>query len=123
MKVYFDGEPEKAIGGNYFLISQDDTDHMQFVCGECLSQAHIIEIKRMNRMVGVDCEFTLYFYLGCPNCGLTGQRKLYINDKGPRALFAHNIFEAGTLTIFGIKGKAYEKTCIFTPDYKEATKA
>jgi ferredoxin len=70
------------IGGSEFLPTWDKTDHLHFACGGCNHVADILQV-----FLTRDGLFTLFFWLGCPNCGATGQRKIYLDRRNCAARF------------------------------------
>jgi hypothetical protein len=76
------------IGGAHFLPTWDSTDHFNFAC-DCGAIAEIVEVKyRPDYPVEED---TLFFYLECPKCGRTGQRKTYLKYR-ERMAFCQRTF-------------------------------
>lgn len=67
------------IRGGTFLPTWDTTDHLHFVCAECKSVADILAVRFVPNYSKSDVKFALYFYLACPKCGATGQRKIYLD--------------------------------------------
>lgn len=63
-----------------FLPMWDSTDHLHFACQKCKSVADVLRIK-FNKKYSKppNPRFALFFYLGCPNCGASGQRKIYLD--------------------------------------------
>lgn len=90
------------IDGNFFLPTWDSTDHLHFVCMSCRTVADILEVKTdltyspypSNPM------YTLYFYLGCPECGATGKRKVYL-DRRDRACIYQHTYDSGEVFVYG----------------------
>ena len=66
--------------GDRFLPIWDSTDHLSFACQKCRSVADVLRIK-FNKKYSrpPNPRFALFFYLGCPNCGRSGQRKIYLD--------------------------------------------
>lgn len=78
-----DPEAGYMITGDHFLPTWDSTDHFHFVCGECKTVADVLEVKALHPYgSGIKC--AIFFYLGCPACGNSGQRKIYL-DRRPEA--------------------------------------
>ena len=66
--------------GGKFLPMWDSTDHLHFACQTCKSVADVLRIKfDAKYSKPPNPRFALFFYLGCPNCGRSGQRKLYLD--------------------------------------------
>jgi hypothetical protein len=71
---------ETYIRMDTFKPIYDGTDHMEFECMLCGGLVDVIQVEmRQYRRVGA---FDLYFYLSCPICGASGQRKIYL-DRNP----------------------------------------
>jgi hypothetical protein len=89
------------IGGSGFLPTWDETDHLHFACAGCNNIADILQVflKR-------DGLFTLFFWLGCPNCGATGQRKIYLDRRDDAAKF-HCALASRQLLIYSDERSPY----------------
>lgn len=61
-----------------FDVKHDCTDHFWFTCEKCGDRA---EVKRVFRDDNYANTPTIYFYLKCPRCGITGQRKIYLEEE------------------------------------------
>ena len=71
-------EESVLIHGSVFLPTWDTTDHLHFVCRRCKSVADILQVKFDDNYAS-DPKYALFFYLGCRKCGVTGQRKVYLD--------------------------------------------
>lgn len=96
-------DPEyHQIYGNLFLPTWDGTDHLHFVCGRCRTVADILEVNL--RLIHLpylgDATHALYFYLGCPECGATGQRKVYLDPRDRACKFQHT-YDSGEVFVYG----------------------
>jgi len=67
-------------GRTHFVPAFDDTDHFHWACEECEAIADVMHVERNDSYAG---EPPLYFRLRCPQCGRTGQRKIYSADRDP----------------------------------------
>ena len=94
-------EEALAIGGGVFLPTWDDTDHFHFVCKACKCVADVLGV-RFKGKYGEDVDHALFFYLGCPSCGQTGQRKIYLDIRDRACLFQHT-YDKGKVYIYGKK--------------------
>lgn len=63
--------------GNMFLPTWDGTDHFNFVCSNCHAVADVLSVE-FYPTLGEEIGSAIYFHLGCPECGKTGQRKMYL---------------------------------------------
>jgi len=107
--IYLSIDPKSyLIGNGRFVPTFDDTDHLQFACANCFSIADILAVIRKGDVI--------YFWLGCPKCGKTGQRKIYLS-KGLRRAFCHHAYfpEKGISTMYDEKDSIVGKWRIYTP--------
>ncbi|MEM4497583.1 MAG: hypothetical protein QW692_02015 [Nitrososphaerota archaeon] len=97
-------EDSILIKGDIFIPTWDDTDHFHFVCAKCKSVAHVLAIDlRSPRTLGFP-GFSLRFMLGCPDCGATGQRKIYLEIRDDSAKF-QKAFDEGKIYFYADKRK------------------
>jgi hypothetical protein len=91
--------------GDYFLPIWDSTDHLQFACQKCKSTADILRIKiDANYAKPPNPKYALFFYLACPSCGASGQRKIYLDLTF--AKWSNQIaFEDGKIYVYGNERK------------------
>ena len=68
------GDVEGGVGD--FDLIWDSTDHFNFICNKC---GNIPNVSSASFDI-VEFYPTLRFYLLCPGCGMSGQRKIYCND-------------------------------------------
>lgn len=97
--VYSVIEPDSVLirGGN-FIPTWNSTDHLAFACSECNQGADVLEVRTKR----YGDRYALYFYLGCPGCGATGQRKIYL-DGSPSSHFCHMAYNNdGRVLLFGM---------------------
>lgn len=89
------------IGGGEFDPTWDTTDHFHFICHACLTAADVLEVK-LHSPYGGGIKYALFFYLGCPKCGATGQRKIYLDHRDDACLF-QTTYIGGEVLIYGRK--------------------
>ena len=99
-----------STGDGNFIPTWDDTDHFHFCCGSCACIADILQVKFYPNYSG-DWKgtklYAFFIYLGCPMCGLTGFRKIYLK---PRNCIGQKAFaNEKQLYIFGVGKEAIEK--------------
>ena len=114
--IFLSVDPESClIGGDRFVPTFDDTDHLQFACANCFSIADILAVVKRGDEI--------YFWLGCPKCGKTGQRKIYLTKRTRRA-FCHNAYfpEKGVATLYDDKDLIVGKWRIHTPPFNTFTR-
>lgn len=75
-------------GGN-FLPTRDSTDHFHFACEKCHSMADVLKVEFYPRYGGNRKLYAIFFWLGCPDCGNTGFRKIYLK---PSSYFGQECF-------------------------------
>jgi hypothetical protein len=63
------------LGNAPFVPEYDGSHNMAFACEKCTSKADVLEVRFDDRSGG-----SFYFWLGCPSCGATGLRKLYLSS-------------------------------------------
>lgn len=103
------------IDGQSFSIAYDDTDHFSFVCDGCHHIVEVLQVKFVTNCAD-DQKFALFFYLGCPQCGATGQRKIYF---GTMDAFCQYVFmDNNKLLVYGRSGKP-DRSVSFTPGKEE----
>lgn len=64
-------------GGN-FLPTRDHTDHFHFACTKCHCMTDVLRVDFYPRYRGNGALYAIFFWLGCPDCGNTGLRKIYL---------------------------------------------
>lgn len=64
--------------GEHFTPAWDSTDHMTFKCDACKTVADVLAVQFVPHYDIAGS--VLYFRLGCPKCGKTGQRKIYLES-------------------------------------------
>lgn len=88
-----------SIHGDVFLPTWDSTDHFHFVCKKCKSVADVLMVK-FNTNYGGGVRYALFFYLGCRSCGVTGQRKIYLDPRAEACKF-QTTYDQGNVYIYG----------------------
>ena len=68
--------------GEHFIPTWDSTDHLAFKCDTCKTPADVIAVQFLPHYDSSGS--VLYFRLGCPKCGKTGQRKIYLESMPTR---------------------------------------
>lgn len=63
------------LGSDHFIPEYDGSHNMAFACEKCAAKADVLEVRFDDQSGG-----QFYFWLGCPNCGVTGLRKLYLSS-------------------------------------------
>jgi hypothetical protein len=95
------------INGDHFLPTFDSTDHLSFVCEECKTVADVLAVLFDPNYSRPNPRFALFFYLGCPKCGASGQRKIYLDEIERRA-FCHMVWHKGKLYSYGIGDEPHD---------------
>jgi hypothetical protein len=90
------------IKADNFIPSWDSTDHFKFVCRDCKNPADVLRVWFYNNKKR-DVKNILYFYLGCPKCGNTGIRKIYLDRVWDRPVFCHKVYDDLCLYYYGTK--------------------
>jgi len=64
------------------IIACDGTDHFGFICPDCFNRMTVVEVDgyKVNESSGRILS-TIRFCCFCENCGTSGIRKIYLNDK------------------------------------------
>lgn len=106
--------------GDHFLPTWDETDHLHFVCAKCKHVADVLSVK-LDANYSDEVKYALFFYLGCPNCGATGQRKIYLDMRDGSAKF-QCAFDDGKVYRYGNERKPAHITNIFEEAKKRAEK-
>jgi hypothetical protein len=89
------------IRGDHFLPTFDSTDHLSFACEKCKTIADVLAIVfNPNYSRPPNPRFALFFYLECPKCGASGQRKIYLDEIDRRA-FCHTVWHENKLYTYG----------------------
>ena len=65
------------IAGDNFNPIYDGTDHFEFECPACHSVADVLNVEMRNYRR--KNSFDLYFFIECPKCKRSGQRKIYLD--------------------------------------------
>jgi hypothetical protein len=86
----------------------DSTDHLNFVCYNCLSIAEVIGI-RMISPYGRGIPEALFFYLRCPECDATGQRKIYLVPPGSINYWGQILARGRKIFVYGQGTKPNEE--------------
>lgn len=92
------------IGGDSFLPTWDSTDHFRFVCEKCKTVADVIQVDFTNKYCE-EVKYALFFYLGCPECGATGQRKIYFDMDMKDPCFCQKTLHLNNVFIYGFGKK------------------
>jgi hypothetical protein len=111
--VYSAVDPETLLTrGGVFTPSWDSTDHMHFICDACGTVADILLVRyNPHYSKSAGARFALFFALGCPKCGETGQRKVYLARRPDAACFQETLI-AGEILLFGDGREPYGKVRI-----------
>jgi len=112
--VIFNKVREICINGDNFVPTWDSTDHFNFACSKCKSASDIlrVEVYPDRGFDEVSKSGAIYFYLGCPKCGATGQRKIYL-ELEKRKVYCHKAIIGNTLYVYGENNEPAE-SCIIT---------
>ena len=62
----------------------DGTDHFHFACEKCHCMADVLKVEFYPRYKGNGKLYAFFFWLGCPDCGNTGFRKIYLKPSAYR---------------------------------------
>jgi len=90
-------------GFSNFIPTWDSTDHFHFCCADCGVMADVLEVRFYPYREDGKL-YALFFYLGCPKCGATGQRKIYLK---PSSYLGQEAFAKNRkLYIFGKEKEA-----------------
>jgi len=102
-------DPEtELIHGDIFLPTWDSTDHLFFICEKCKTAADVLHVMfDPHYAKPPNPSYALFFRLGCPKCGASGQRKIYLDRRDDPA-FAHNTYDENSLYIYGRERRPYE---------------
>ena len=93
--------------GACFLPTWDSTDHLHFICEHCKSVADVLQV-RFTSHYSKTPRYALFFYLGCPECGATGQRKIYFDLDEARCKF-QMAWHKNVLYLYGDQREPTEK--------------
>lgn len=88
-RVIYTAVENLSTHGGRFLPTWDDTDHLHFACGNCHGMADVLGVEFYPRYRGNGELYALFFWLGCPDCGNTGFRKIYLK---PSSIFGQECF-------------------------------
>lgn len=100
--IYTTVDPDTVMThGGCFLPTWDGTDHFHFVCRRCKTVADILQVI-FNPNYGGGVKYSLHFILGCPRCGITGQRKIYLDIRDKACKFQQT-FDEHKMFIYGDK--------------------
>jgi len=106
--------------GDQFLPTWDETDHLHFVCAKDKHVADILSVK-LDASYSDEVKYALFFYLGCPKCGATGQRKIYLDMRDRAAKFQH-AYDRGEVYFYVNERKPAKIINIFEEAKKRAKK-
>ncbi|MBA7529145.1 hypothetical protein ES705_21337 [subsurface metagenome] len=84
--------PKSLTISGYFNVKFDSTDHFWIECAKCKvdnrnrrdkikvneKKVEVTRVFREDRYNNTNDEPRIYFYLKCPECKATGQRKIYL---------------------------------------------
>jgi len=95
-------------GGSDFIPMWDSTDHFNFCCAKCGCAADVLEVDFYPNYSG-DAKgtkmYALFIFLGCPKCGATGFRKIYLK---PKSFHGQIAFTEKARLAFGAEREAIE---------------
>lgn len=102
--IYSNVNELASTGFSNFIPSWDSTDHFHFCCGDCGIMADVLQVMFYPRYAEDGKLYALFVYLGCPKCGTTGFRKIYLKPSSylGQEAFANN----HKLYIFGKEKEA-----------------
>jgi hypothetical protein len=106
-KIIYNSIYAPNINDQRFIPTWDSTDHFSFCCEKCKTVADILKIDFAANFPKEPSDWnkkcsTMYFYMGCKNCGTTGMRKIYIEYPHGTAVY-HETFDGKTNRAFIFK--------------------
>jgi len=94
------------IQGDEFLPTWDTTDHFHFVCAGCHCVANVYEIIFVPKYSG-QVGASLHFFLSCPECEKSGQRKIYLKMRSASCKFQQTFTHDGKVLQYGKERTPY----------------
>jgi hypothetical protein len=102
-----DPEKQGMVEGDCFVPTWDNTDHLHFACENCRSISDILEVRLT---ISTRNSFhILHIFLGCPTCGATGQRKIYLDRRPNSGAFQKTLLK-NQLLVYGNERIPYIRT-------------
>ena len=94
-----DWDQHVLIACDLFTPTWDETDHFNFAC-RCGTIAEVVEVFYMPK------DDSIRFLLECPDCGNTGQRKIYLPYELKRMAFCQRtVNENGENVFYGVENR------------------
>ncbi len=96
-------------GSSDFIPTYDSTDHFHFACEDCETMLDVLQVDFSpypQDAEGKQKLYALLFYMGCPNCGKTGIRKIYL--KPTSFMGEQTVTSKNKRLIYGTEPKALD---------------
>lgn len=88
-------------GSSHFIPTWDSTDHFHFCCADCRVMADVLQAQFLPYPIdemGKKKLYAIMLFLGCPQCGSTGMRKMYFK---PTSFMGQHAYTGKAELMFG----------------------